>query len=948
MARGLLYSGAEIPFSGAIAMRVTQEIYYRNSMRDIFNLQYQQVFLDKQITTGQKVNLPSDSPSNAVTILDSRHLMFQVTQYRANLEAADNWMTASESSMTSIKDLFTQAKTLAEQMATGTIQPNQHASTATEVQNILNEIIKLANTQVEGDYIFSGSRTDIEAISSWPMADNPAVRLTDSSRGTGAIAQIYQDPGTGLFHMEMTRDTPGATSTVTFPVPNTLGNSAIPPFNFSSAGWAQVQLPGPTQAGIWRTNQNVATTGTAISNQVGEELTYLADPTAGNQTYRTDGLITVTGAGNVTINGVGYAVASAADLANQVNAAASPDYFAHLDAATNTVRIISKGTGAFDITLPVGAVAINDSTTLQQLETDLNAGQRATAMFQVTGAGLPPLATDTVTIGDNTWTWDEIAGGAVLVTAADHANALAAHVNSQTNEYEAVVATSGADATVMLTARAKCDAANSITLGSSHASVTHTGTFFGGCEGGDTRSEGSIYATGTSTLRLGTNIRGTVLDVASSGTVTARLEWYDDDGILQVQDVAMPATGETNAVAITGTGGLSLYRDDLPLHEGAIFNLEVGRYRGNNEDLAVNFAEGGKLVYNWTAEQLLGGVQTINLLGAEAAPNAPTVAGSLSLAGAYRGLRDREITFDVVSGGTVPGGQVQFKVSFIDDNGTQHVETIALDGAGRNNAVVLPINGVRPKVDLTGQTATPDPANVGADVLNMAGYHRGLTDRDFTFTVTAVNGPQITMDVTWVNDQGNTITESVTTTNYGVDHEIEIPGADGVKFYMTQGAPSAQVGDVYTYDIEMHPDNAGDGVFFYVDNQTFNTGESFYYKIDQQPVHILDVLSQWQYQLNSGDAEAAQSQSQKALDALDLAIKNITEYMSEAGTRKNRVTTRRTVLTENELYAATNLEELQNVDIEQAFLELRANMTVYNASLTTISKISNLFLANLI
>lgn len=929
-------------------MRVTQEIYYRNSINDLFKLQYQQAMLDKQVTTGQKVNLPSDAPSNSVTILDSRHLIYQVMQYRANLESANNWMTASESSMTSINDLLVKAKTLAEQMSTGTIQPNQHAATATEVQNIIDEIITLANTQVEGDYIFSGSRTEAPAISNLIMADNPARLLTDSSRGTGAIAQIYQDPTSGLYHLEMTRDTTGATSIVTFPVPNTLGASAIPPFNFNSAGWAQVQLPSASQAGIWRTNQNVPGMASIISNQVGEELTYLADPTAGNQTYRTDGMITVTGAGNVTINGVGYAVASAADLANQVNAAASPDYFAHLDAATNTVRIISKGTGAFDITLPVGAVTINDTTTLQDLQTDINSGGRATAMFQVTGAALPPLPADTVSIGNNTWTWEEIAGGAALVTAADHANALAAHINSQTNEYEAVVSTSGADATVMLTARAPGDAANAITLGSSHASVTNTATFFGGFEGGDTRSEGKLYATGTSTLRLGENIRGTVLDVATDGTATVRLEWYGDDGVLQTQDITLPNSGENNAVSITGTGGLSLYRDELPLHEGAIFNLEVGQYRGNNEDLAVNFAEGGRLAYNWTAEQVLGGVHTINLLGAQASPNAPTVNGTLSLAGAYRGLTDREVTFDVISGGTVPGGAVKFKVSFKDDSGNQHEEIISLSGAGRNNAVVLPINGKRPKVDQTGQTAVPDVTNTGDSVIHMTGDYRGLTDREFTFNWVSTVGTQVTFDVQWVNDQGNTITEQVTTDNYGSDHEVEIPGADGVSFYMTQGPTDFVGGDNFTHEIKMHPDNAGDGVFFFIDNQTFNTGESFYYKIDQQPVHILDTLKEWQYKLANGPAEEAQTQSQKTLDALDLSIKNLTDYISEAGTRKNRITTRRTVLDEHDLYASSNLEKLQNVDIEQVFLELRASMTVYNASMKTISTLSELFLANMI
>jgi flagellin-like hook-associated protein FlgL len=929
-------------------MRVTQEIFYRNAIRDLFNLQYQQVLMDKQVTTGKKVNLPSDAPSDAVTILDSRHLIYQVDQYRSNLEAAENWLTASESSMDSISDLLINAKTLAEQMATGTIQTNQHQATAAAVQNIIDEIIKLANTQVEGDYIFSGSRTDVAAISDLLMADNPAELITDSSSGTGAVAQIYQDPTSGLYYLEMTRDTVGASAIVSFPVANTLGNSAIPPFDFSATGWSQVQLASTSQAGIWRTDQNVATTATAISNQVGEELTYLADATAGNQTYRTDGLITVTGAATVNIGGDVYAVADAADLANQVNAAGSANYFAHLDAATNTVRIISKGTGAFDITLVAGAATINDSTTLQELQDDLNDGQRATAMFHIAGAALPPADTDTVTIGTNTWTWEEIAGGATLVTAADYANALSAYVNSQTNEYEAVVTTSGVDASVMLTARAVGDAANSITLGSSHASVTTSGQFYGGMQGGDTSTEGTLYATGTSTLRMGTNIHGTVLDVATDGTVTVRLEWYGDDGVLNTQDIALADSGESNAVAITGTGGLSLYRNDLPLYEGAVFNLEVGYYRGNDEEMAVNFNEGGRLNYNWTAEQLLGGLQSINLLGAEATPNAATVAGTVSLAGTYRGLTDREITFDVISGGTVPGGTVKFKVSFIDDDGEQHEEIISLSGAGRNNSVVLPINGVYPAVDQTGQTAVPDPANVGDDVLNLTGDYSGLTDREFTFTVTNVNGAQITMDVSWVNDQGNTITESVTTDAYGSDHAVEIPGADGVSFYLDQGTTQLVVGDSFTHEIKMYPDNAGDGIFFYIDNQTFNTGESFYYKIDQEPVHALDTLIQWQYTLANGTAEEAQAQSQKALDALDMVIKNLTDYISEAGTRANRITTRRTVLEEHELYASDNLEKLQDVDLEQVFLELRASMTVYNASLTTISTMADMFLANLI
>ncbi len=929
-------------------MRVTQELYYRNALRDLLNMRFEQVSIGKQIDTGHKVNLPSDAPAYSVTILDSRHLMAQVSQYRANLESAANLMTASEENMNSIKDLLVRAKTIAEQMATGTIQTGQHVATASEVQNIIEELIKVANTRVEGDYIFSGSRTKSPAISSALQADNPAELTIDSSTGSGAVARLYQDPITGLYHLEMTRDTVGANATVSFPVANTLGVSTG--FNFNPGGWTQVQMATSSQAEVQRTNNSVAGPGSNISTVVGEELTWLADPAVGNQTYRTDGTITVTGAGSVRVNGVVYAFVNAADLANQLNQAASPNFFAHVSG--NDVRVISKGTGSFNIDLPVGPVTINDNTTLQELQTDINNGEAATAMFNIDGGAgaFPPLATDTVTIGTYTWTWQEIANGAALVTAQDYANALRDWVNAHTYEYQAAVSSTGggADATVMLTARAVGDAANGVSLGSSNAAVTHSGQFYGGFEGTDTATTGRLYATGTSTLRLGTTIRGTVMEVASDGTVTVRLEWYDDDGVLQTQDLSLPAAGENNSVAINGTGGLSLYRNDLDFYEGAVFHLEVGHYRGNDENLSVNFAEGGRLIHNWNAEQILGGLQSINLLGAQATPNASTVNGGLYLAGTYRGLRDREITFDVVSGGSVPGGSVKFKVTFLDDEGQQHVETISLSGAGRENAVVLPINGVRPKVDLTGQTATPNPANTGDDVLHLDGTYRGLTDRNFTFTVTAVSGNQVTFNVTWVNDQGVTRSESLTTTAYGSDHKVELPSGDGVSFYLTQGTTPLAVGDSFTYNIKMHPANAGDGIFFYIDNQTFNTGESFYYKIDQNSVHVMDALNQWRYTLANGTAEEAQTQSQKTLEALDVAIKNILDYISEAGSRKNRITTRRQVLDDHKLYAAENLKNLQDVDVTEAYLQLRANQTAYNASLKTISTISELFLANLL
>ena len=145
-------------------MRVTQDIYYRMVLRDLGNLYLEQVETNRHIATGHKVNAPSDAPAYAVTILDSRQLLMEVDQYRNNLEWAGSWMTASEEAMRSLSDLLKRAQTLAEQMANGTMDEEQYQSTASEVGGIIEQIITLANTRMEGVYIFGGSRTEVPPV----------------------------------------------------------------------------------------------------------------------------------------------------------------------------------------------------------------------------------------------------------------------------------------------------------------------------------------------------------------------------------------------------------------------------------------------------------------------------------------------------------------------------------------------------------------------------------------------------------------------------------------------------------------------------------------------------------------------------------------------------------------------------------------------------------------
>ena len=196
--------------------RIGSEGYYRTIVNDLFNLQYAQYKTEKEIATGKTVNEPSDAPGYSVSIMDSLRSLEVIEQYNYNLSAADNWITASESSMQSILDIITEAQTLAEQMSTGTYDELEQLGASGEIGSLVEEIVALLNTNLDGYYIFGGTNTTESTISA-------LIQETDYGPGTGAVAEFYYDGSE--YHLQLSRDTDGASATLTFAADNTLGDS---------------------------------------------------------------------------------------------------------------------------------------------------------------------------------------------------------------------------------------------------------------------------------------------------------------------------------------------------------------------------------------------------------------------------------------------------------------------------------------------------------------------------------------------------------------------------------------------------------------------------------------------------------------------------------------------------------------------------------------------------
>jgi len=133
-----------------------------------------------------------------------------------------------------IVDRLTRA--VAEQMSTGTYQADQQAAAA-EISNIIDQIISLANTSLNGSYIFGGTRNNLPAILDQLVATDPATLRQDGASSYNTQASVYNN----VYLCAWPARTAAAASTITLPPLSTLGAGGLG-LDFTSANVTQNQV----------------------------------------------------------------------------------------------------------------------------------------------------------------------------------------------------------------------------------------------------------------------------------------------------------------------------------------------------------------------------------------------------------------------------------------------------------------------------------------------------------------------------------------------------------------------------------------------------------------------------------------------------------------------------------------------------------------------------------
>lgn len=168
-------------------MRVSNKTVFDTARFNLANLTDDLNRANMVVSTQNRLLKLSDDPVGLTQVLNLRSSLSNIEQMGRSIALGKSWLASSESAQTSVQNLVSDTKALCVQMASATTGAAQRRSAAESVENNLKEIVALANTNVNGRYIFAGSETDSTAFTL--NADNSVTYNGDNNAFTVKIGR---------------------------------------------------------------------------------------------------------------------------------------------------------------------------------------------------------------------------------------------------------------------------------------------------------------------------------------------------------------------------------------------------------------------------------------------------------------------------------------------------------------------------------------------------------------------------------------------------------------------------------------------------------------------------------------------------------------------------------------------------------------------------------------
>lgn len=174
-----------------MSFRVTQGTLARGVLEGLQTNLTRLQRTQEQLSSGRRLNRPSDSPVDTVNAMQLRSDQQRTTQYSRNIDDGLARLSTADSALTQTTAFIGRVRQLVVAGANGTNGPEERGAMADEVDQLRQGLIQLGNTQYAGRPIFAGTVDGTVAFDTngaYVGNDKDVNRTVSADTASGTIA----------------------------------------------------------------------------------------------------------------------------------------------------------------------------------------------------------------------------------------------------------------------------------------------------------------------------------------------------------------------------------------------------------------------------------------------------------------------------------------------------------------------------------------------------------------------------------------------------------------------------------------------------------------------------------------------------------------------------------------------------------------------------------------
>ena len=185
-------------------MRIATSTVSANIIQQLQSLSNQQTKLQTQVGTGLRISQPEDDPAALARVLNLNDESRAISQFSSNANHALEVSQATYSGLQQIKKISDRATEIGT-LSTGAQSPDALNAYAAEIDQLIEQSVQLANSQLGNDHLFAGTAVNV-----------PPYAVTRNTQGqVNGVTFVGNTAQTAIPLSETSTITPGADSATT-------------------------------------------------------------------------------------------------------------------------------------------------------------------------------------------------------------------------------------------------------------------------------------------------------------------------------------------------------------------------------------------------------------------------------------------------------------------------------------------------------------------------------------------------------------------------------------------------------------------------------------------------------------------------------------------------------------------------------------------------------------